>query len=43
VPGAIGYLRVTETDDSVKILHIDSRLPGEKDYSIRLHAKPGKQ
>lgn len=43
VPGAIGYVRVTEADDSVKILHIDSRLPGDKDYSIRLHAKPGKQ
>ena len=43
VPGAIGYVRVTEADDSVKILHIDSRLPGEKDYSIRLHAKPARQ
>ena len=43
VPGAIGYVRVTEADDSVKILHIDSRLPGDKDYSIRLHAKPAKQ
>lgn len=43
VPGAIGYVRVTEADDSVKILHIDSRLPGDKDYGIRLHAKPAKQ
>lgn len=43
VPGAIGYVRVTEADDSVKILHIDSRLPGDKDYSIRLRAKPAKQ
>lgn len=42
VPGAIGYVRVTEADDSVKILHIDSRLPGDKEYSIRLHAKAGK-
>jgi len=42
VPGAIGYVRVTEADDSVKILRIDSRLPGEKDYGIRLHPKPGK-
>jgi len=33
---------VTEADDSVKILRIDSRLPGEKDYGIRLHPKPGK-
>jgi phosphate transport system substrate-binding protein len=43
VPGAIGYVRVTEADDSVKVVHVDSRLPGDKDYSIRLHPKPGKQ
>ena len=42
VPGAIGYLRVTEADDSVKILHIESRLPGDKDYGIRLHQRAGK-
>jgi hypothetical protein len=42
VPGAIGYLRVTEADDSVKILHIESRMPGDKDYGIRLHQKAGK-
>ena len=42
VPGAIGYVRVTEADDSVKMLHVDSRFPGEKDYSIRLHPKPAK-
>lgn len=43
VPGAIGYVRVTEADDSVKMVHVDSRLPGDKDYSIRLHPKPAKQ
>jgi hypothetical protein len=42
VPGAIGYVRVTEADDSVKVVHVDSRLPGDKDYSIRLHPKSGK-
>ena len=42
VPGAIGYVRVTEADDSVKVVHVDSRLPGDKDYSIRLHPKTGK-
>jgi hypothetical protein len=42
VPGAIGYVRVTEADDSVKVVHVDSRLPGDKDYGIRLHPKPGK-
>ena len=42
VPGAIGYLKASDVDDSVKIVRIDSRLPGEKDYSIRLRGKPAK-
>jgi hypothetical protein len=42
VPGAIGYVRVAEADESVKVVHIDSRLPGDRDYSIRLHPKAGK-
>jgi ABC-type phosphate transport system substrate-binding protein len=42
VPGAIGYLKAPEVDESVKVVRIDSRLPGEKDYTIRLHAKPAK-
>jgi ABC-type phosphate transport system substrate-binding protein len=42
VPGAIGYVRGTEADESVKIVHVDSRLPGDKDYSIRLHPKSAK-
>jgi ABC-type phosphate transport system substrate-binding protein len=39
VPGGIGYLKASEVDDSVKVVRIDSRLPGEKDYAIRLHGK----
>jgi ABC-type phosphate transport system substrate-binding protein len=39
VPGAIGYVKAADVNDSVKVVRIDSRLPGEKDYSIRLHAK----
>jgi ABC-type phosphate transport system substrate-binding protein len=39
VPGAIGYVRGTEADESVKVVHVDSRLPGDKDYSIRLRPK----
>ncbi|PYU84681.1 MAG: hypothetical protein DMG51_10055 [Acidobacteria bacterium] len=42
VPGAIGYVRGAEADESVKIVHVDSRLPGDKDYSIRLHPKSAK-
>ena len=35
VPGAIGYLPLDELDDSVKVLRIDERLPGEKGYRLR--------
>ena len=42
VPGAIGYLRAPEVDESVKVVRIESRLPSEKDYAIRLRSKPGK-
>jgi len=30
VPGAIGYVRGAEADESVNIVHVDSRLPGDK-------------
>jgi ABC-type phosphate transport system substrate-binding protein len=42
VPGAIGYVRGAEADESVKVVRVDSRLPGDKDYSIRLHPKSTK-
>lgn len=42
VPGAIGYVKGTEVDPSVKILRIDGRLPDDKDYRLRLQAHPGK-
>src|SRR5271165_3119742 len=37
VPGAIGYLRISDVDASVKIVRIDNLLPGDKGY--RLHAQ----
>ena len=33
-PGAIGYLRSSDVDASVKVLRIDGRLPDDKDYSL---------
>jgi ABC-type phosphate transport system substrate-binding protein len=42
VPGAIGYLRTSAADESVKVVRIDSVLPCDKDYSIRMHAKSAK-
>ena len=42
VPGAIGYVKGTDVDPSVKILRIDGRLPDDKDYRLRLQGHPGK-
>jgi ABC-type phosphate transport system substrate-binding protein len=42
VPGAIGYVKASDVNDSVKIVRIDSRLPGEKEYPIRLRGKAAK-
>ena len=42
VPGAIGYMRARDVDDSVKVVRIDSRLPSDKDYTIRLRGRSGK-
>ena len=36
VPGAIGYLRLSDVDASVKVVHIDSLLPAEKGYKLRV-------
>jgi hypothetical protein len=36
VPGAIGYVRATDVDSSVKILRVDGRLPEDKEYSLRI-------
>jgi ABC-type phosphate transport system substrate-binding protein len=35
VPGAIGYLRGGDVDDSVKIVRIDELLPDDKGYKLR--------
>ena len=42
VPGAIGYVKGTDVDQSVKILRIDGRLPDDKDYRLRLQAHSAK-
>jgi hypothetical protein len=35
VPGAIGYLREGDVDDSVKVVRIDELLPDDKGYKLR--------
>jgi ABC-type phosphate transport system substrate-binding protein len=41
-PGAIGYVRADELDDTVKVLQIDGRLPGDPRYPLRRAARIGK-
>ncbi|HWC19467.1 MAG TPA: hypothetical protein VG498_20810 [Terriglobales bacterium] len=36
VPGAIGYVRLSEVDETVKVLRINGRLPEDKDYSLHI-------
>jgi hypothetical protein len=36
VPGAIGYVRASDVDDSVRVIRIDGHLPEDKDYSLRV-------
>lgn len=35
-PGAIGYLRASDVDESVKVLRIDGHLPQDKDYILQI-------
>jgi ABC-type phosphate transport system substrate-binding protein len=42
VPGAIGYVKGSDTDSSVKVLRVDGHLPENKEYSIRMQAHSGK-
>ena len=41
-PGAIGYVHADEVDDSVKVLPIDGRLPGDVRYPLRRVGPVGK-
>jgi phosphate transport system substrate-binding protein len=36
VPGAVGYLRPEDVDDSVKVIRIDGHLPGDPEYPLKL-------
>lgn len=38
VPGAIGYVRASEVDGSVKVVRVDGRLPGEPGYKLKVKA-----
>jgi ABC-type phosphate transport system substrate-binding protein len=36
IPGAIGYVRASDADDSVKILKVDGHAPGEAGYPLKV-------
>ena len=40
VPGAIGYVRATDVDSSVKVIRVEGRLPDDKEYSLRIPTAP---
>lgn len=39
-PGALGYLRASDVDDSVKVVRVNGLLPGDDGYPLRLRARP---
>lgn len=39
-PGAIGYLRTTDVDGSVKVVRVDGLLPDDKDYRLQIDEDP---
>jgi len=41
-PGAIGYLRASDVDNSVKVLRINGLLPGDDGYPLRLRTRAAK-
>ena len=42
VPGAIGYLRASDVDSSVKVIRIDERYPTDKAYPLHIPPQPAK-
>ena len=40
VPGAIGYVRPGDLDDSVKVIRIDGHLPSDAEYPLKIEERP---
>jgi len=38
VPGAIGYVRASDVDSTVKVIRVDGHLPSEKEYPLHIEA-----
>ena len=43
VPGAIGYVRLSDVDDTVKVLRVDELLPDDKGYRLKVEISGAKQ
>jgi phosphate transport system substrate-binding protein len=42
VPGAIGYLRASEVDGTVKVIKVNGHRPDEADYPLRIELRAAK-
>jgi ABC-type phosphate transport system substrate-binding protein len=42
-PGAVGYLRASDVDGSVKVVRVNGLLPGDDGYPMRLRARPPRE
>lgn len=42
VPGAIGYVRASDLDSTVRVVRINGHLPTEKDYALQLDRREAK-
>jgi ABC-type phosphate transport system substrate-binding protein len=42
VPGAIGYLRASDVDKTIKVIRIDERLPDDKGYKLHVPSRESK-
>ena len=42
VPGAIGYLRLSDVESSVKVVRIDNLLPSDKGYKLHVQSSVNK-
>jgi hypothetical protein len=40
VPGAIGYMRLSEVDDTVKVIHVEGLAPTDPGYRLTVAARP---
>lgn len=38
VPGAIGYVRASDVDSTIKVIRVDGHLPSDKEYGLHIQA-----